>query len=449
MCDMCFIFRNMEAKEIRHMVIGHSQIRNFKDYQFPDIPDINFPMETICIRGGKAPELINIIKDELHTSKTPLRISAIIWQNSNWDITISEVERLVFDMETYLKDYPFHRVAFPECLFVPEQERIWDKIAKINAVLADYNHRQGFDRYPLYKVAQTYCKRKGSSTVRQTSYLEFNRGLTQTGSNNSNKGYHLDEGAPKKRFAKFVRTFHSKGFHADSKTKDTGKPQESISNKVFCVANPGNIMRSPGKVDARTVINSIRQRNQTTIKTDEVVNATEEHNTEEEHEVAQTQQNDDLQEDMKKWITHGMDTGFFNFYEEAVKERVLKQIDEASANRKRQQEDEPTCSKAGSKRIKLAEKPDKTSSTKSKSIQAESNSSTESDSSGDEMRISKTTLIKKMQKTIKKLKAKEKKKKKYKERKKKYTKKHSRDCTESSSSSEEEKSRKRKKKSRY
>ena len=393
----------MEAEEVRHMVIGHSQIRNFTDYQFPDVPAINFPMETICIRGGKVPELISKIKDELHASERPLRISAIIWQNSNWDITISEVEHVVFDMETFLKDYPFHRVAFPECLFVPDQEKIWDKIAKINHVLADYNYRQGFDRYPLYKVAQSYCKRKGTYTVRQTSYWEFNQGLSQSnnrGSKQSSKGYHLDEGAPKQRFAKFIRTFHSAGFNEKSDRGPTKQSMPSVSNKVFCVANPGNIMKSPECVDARAVINNIRHRNQ-----NKPQDTTENASYEEEQEVAQIQHRDSMTEtkdDLVSWIKQGKDSGYFNLYDEAVKEKILDQINEVSMKRKSQQEEsESTSSKANSKKIKLLKTDNrKSSATKAERLPSDSDSSTESESSEDEMRISKITLIRKMRKTI-------------------------------------------------
>ena len=199
------IRQKMDDPRMKHIVIGHSQVKNLQNYSFPEKPDLNFQIEFRYISGGKAPELIELVKKEIISAVQPLRITAIVWQNSNWNITISEVENIVLDMEHFLHDHPLHRVAFPECLYVPDQERLWDKVAKINLVLANYNQRQGFDRYPLFKVAMQYSKEKRSLVVRQTSFKEYNQNLSygnsQKDGNNNSKGYHLDEGEPKRRFA--------------------------------------------------------------------------------------------------------------------------------------------------------------------------------------------------------------------------------------------------------
>ena len=78
-----------DENEIQQVVIGHSQIRHLENYYFPDQPEINFPIEFICVGGGLAPNLIRIIKEKITQATKPMCVSAIIWQNSNWDITSS------------------------------------------------------------------------------------------------------------------------------------------------------------------------------------------------------------------------------------------------------------------------------------------------------------------------------------------------------------------------
>lgn len=252
--------------EIQHVVIGHSQIRHLENYDFSDQPEINFPIEFICVGGGLAPNLIRIIKEKITQATKPMCVSAIIWQNSNWDITVQQVEEIVWDMEQFLKVYPFHRVAFPECQFVPQQERIWDKIARINAVLNSYNLRQGFARYPLHKVTMQYSKQKKSLVVRQTSYREYNNAVRaaseqsrdNTEDKHSNLGYHIDEGAPKRRYAQHIRRFHLNGFNANIPRPRVSSPEPKRSSIISFARNPVNKMKSPKVSDARVVINKIK-----------------------------------------------------------------------------------------------------------------------------------------------------------------------------------------------
>ena len=130
---------NNHGTKFKHMVIGHSQLKNMEKYKFEDQPDINFHIDFKSISGGKAPQLAKIIKEEIMLSPDPLRISAVIWQNSILDLSIQEMEDIVLDMEAFLRDYPSHRVAFPECQYVPKLERYWDKIAQLNTILNKYN----------------------------------------------------------------------------------------------------------------------------------------------------------------------------------------------------------------------------------------------------------------------------------------------------------------------
>ena len=59
--------------DIKHLVIGHSQIRNLENYDFLNKPDLNFEIEFKSFSGAKAPYLARVIKDELKNNKTPLQ----------------------------------------------------------------------------------------------------------------------------------------------------------------------------------------------------------------------------------------------------------------------------------------------------------------------------------------------------------------------------------------
>ena len=226
---MTYSFQRMEQCTPQHLVIGHTQVKDLERYQFPEKPDINFDLTVKSIKGGKANELAQLIKRELALAKVPLRISAVIWQNSIWKITISEVIDIVDDIGLFLKGYPFHRVAFPECLFVPEQEHLWNKVHQINNVLKEYNEKQGFDRYSLFKTAQQYSKSKGMHVVRQSSYREYNKAIAR-GEDGTGLGYYLDEGAPKRRYAQHIRMFHRYGFNT-SPLDGKGFPDSRPSSK--------------------------------------------------------------------------------------------------------------------------------------------------------------------------------------------------------------------------
>lgn len=390
------------GEEVQHLVIGHSQIRHLEDYDFSDQPEINFHIDFICVGGGLAPDLIRIIKEKLTQANKPMRISAIIWQNSNWDISVQQVEEMVWDMEQFLKVYPFHRVAFPECQFVPQQERIWDKIARINSVLEKYNQRQGFSRYPLNKVTMQYSKQKKSLVVRQTSYREYNDAIRanphlgdEAGDTYNQLGYHIDEGAPKRRYAQHIRKFHRYGFNDHNPRPRIPSPEPERSSRIFFARNPVNKMKSPKVVDARMVINKI--------KSDKTRQEQETHSTDNSGpdlsksrtvqpailpEMAEGSSNSQKRMSLvgfDEWMTKGEDSGYLNIVTNLIK---MKEKKKRGKKRKRSESSE---SSSEERKRKARNRKNKHRSKKvSSSSSSESSSSSSSDESEDEKQTRKS-----------------------------------------------------------
>jgi hypothetical protein len=436
----------MEEKDLQHMVIGHSQIRNLEDYHFPDTPDINFHIDVKSYSGGHAPQLAKIIKDEIYSASKPLRISAIIWQNSNWNTTLSEVEDIVMDMEDFLKDYPFHSVAFPECLFVPQQEKIWDKIARINTILGNYNKRQGFDRYPLHKIALQVSKNTKALNVRQCSYREFNKALTAPGGkkdhNGNNLGYHIDEGAPKRRYAQHIRKFHKFGFNDHKPRPINQLPPKRISKTVYFAGNPVNKMKNPKVVDARIVINKIKQnsgKGSANLKVEDDHELPVHEVGDKSKDLEGNEEEDEVQiiepavQDTVKKVALGkwLDQGKENGYLKAIQELIASKQDEAKNMKRKKEETESSSSIKQDEAKNMKRKKEETES--SSSSDSESSSSSESESSSSDSDTSSSydsdipNKIKKVEKYLlkmkRKMKERKKKEKKDKERKKKEKKK--------------------------
>ena len=256
---------NSNKLEFKHMVIGHSQLQNMEKYRFENKPEINFQIDFISVADGKAPQLVEMIKEEIRHASQPLRISGIIWQNSICDLSTQTMEDIVLDIEDFLKDYPSHRVALPECQYAPQLEQYWDKIARLNTILDDYNLRQGFNSYSLHKTTMQYSKQKKSLVVRQSSYREFNNALRYQKSSKtpeSNQlGFYIDEGAPKTRYAQHIRKFHKYGFNDSiaivGPSAGSWHPHKR-SSTIFFARNPVNKMKDPKTADARLIINKIK-----------------------------------------------------------------------------------------------------------------------------------------------------------------------------------------------
>ena len=337
---------NNHGTKFKHMVIGHSQLKNMEKYKFEDQPDINFHIDFKSISGGKAPQLAKIIKEEIMLSPDPLRISAVIWQNSILDLSIQEMEDIVLDMEAFLRDYPSHRVAFPECQYVPKLERYWDKIAQLNTILNKYNLRQGFNSYPLHKTTMQYSKQKKSLVVRQSSYKEFNDALKKHGAGQVDDigqlGYHIDEGAPKTRYAQHIRRFHKNGFN-DMNPSARSYDQPKRSSTIFFGRNPVNKMKNPKAADARMVINKIRADKELEKRADSEDWAKKKQSTADKVQTPSF----DVSYRAEEWLQYGNERGYINTLMQA---RGLKkaQVDNSPINNsddKRSSEEEKRVKK--------------------------------------------------------------------------------------------------------
>ena len=231
--------------KIRHLVIGHSQIRGCWNYKY-DENELNFDMDWICVSGGKARNLLELLKLQMRESQIPLRVSAIIWQNSIPDLSFADVEKMIEEIEVTLDDYPQHKVALPECQFVPAQAQLFEHIAKINLILADFNERQGFNRYPLFR--STMKQTKQALRVKQSDWLEYQ--------NKTGPGYHI---ANKTKFTKFIRKFHANNLENAAFVQ--WKPSTLDITKVLAVISPPDKMVDPSKApeDLREVLRDNKQ----------------------------------------------------------------------------------------------------------------------------------------------------------------------------------------------
>ena len=219
------------SARLRHLVIGHSQIKNCWDYKYKE-PELELKIDWICVPGGKAQELKELLISEIREAQIPLRISAMIWQNSITTITLSEVKEIVEEIESTLKLHPQHRVALPECQYVPAQADYFEHIAKVNLLLADFNKRHGFNRYSLFK--STMKDTKKGLRVKQDQWSEYQR---KTG-----PGYHI---ADKTRYTEFIRKFHLNNL--ESSVQVAWKPSTLDITKVLAVLSPPNKMEDPSK----------------------------------------------------------------------------------------------------------------------------------------------------------------------------------------------------------
>ena len=232
---------------IRHLVIGHSQIHGCWDCKFEG-NELNFNIDWICVPGGKAKDLLELMKQQMSKSQIPLRISAIIWQNSIPDLSFGDVEQMIEEIEATLDIHPQHKVALPECQFVPAQARMFEHIAKINLILADFNGRQGFNRYPLFRA--TMKQSKNGYKVKQAEWSEFQ--------NKTGPGYHI---ADKTKLTKFIRKFHA--YNLENAKFVQWRPSTLDITKVLAVISPPDNMIDPSEApkDLREKLRDNKQGN--------------------------------------------------------------------------------------------------------------------------------------------------------------------------------------------
>ena len=183
--------------KIQHLVIGHSQIMDCWKIKMTD-DKLKLPMDYICVEGGKLEDLIFYIEESVVNAVVPLRITGIIWQIAIHDISLTRAHAVISYLENFMQDFPDHQLALPTCQFAPELHESFDKIARLNIMLDDYNTRQGFTKYSLHKSTIPSFK------VKPSLWKEFNEG--------KGLGRTIED---KSKYTSFIQKFHKYGFRKE------------------------------------------------------------------------------------------------------------------------------------------------------------------------------------------------------------------------------------------
>ena len=200
-------FETADSAEVRHLVVGHSQIRDLWNIDVSKIQGLNFPVDWISVSGGKVEELIAIIKKEIKKAVKPVKVSAMIWQNSITTLNIEKVKEIVSDLEQFMGDYSEHKVALPECLFIPSLEEHFPFITELNHLLRQYQVRNEMNAFPLSKVLMRNTK--NGLKVRQDQWKEYQEG--------TGLGYHIADSG-RTNYVKFILKFHAYGFDREGES---------------------------------------------------------------------------------------------------------------------------------------------------------------------------------------------------------------------------------------
>ena len=98
---------------MRHMVIGHSQVRHVWQHA-PDDADNSVCIDWISVSGGRSHELVQMIKNEINDSAIPLYISGLIWQNDVSSLNIDSACAIIQDLEQFMLNHIDCKLALPE-----------------------------------------------------------------------------------------------------------------------------------------------------------------------------------------------------------------------------------------------------------------------------------------------------------------------------------------------
>ena len=101
---------------MRHLVLGHSQVRHVWEHS-PDDASNSVSIDWISISGGHSHELAQMIKNEITRSTTPLYISGLIWQNDVTTLNIATACDIIQDLEHFMMNHPHCKLALPEVKF--------------------------------------------------------------------------------------------------------------------------------------------------------------------------------------------------------------------------------------------------------------------------------------------------------------------------------------------
>ena len=236
--------------KIQHLVIGHSQIMDCWKIKMTD-DKLKLPMDYICVEGGKLEDLIFYIEESVVNAVVPLRITGVIWQIAIHDISLTRAHAVISYLENFMQDFPDHQLALPTCQFAPELHESFDKIARLNIMLDDYNTRQGFTKYSLHKSTIPSFK------VKPSLWKEFNEG--------KGLGRTIED---KSKYTSFIQKFHNYGFRKEGQSKpaksniNIGKILDiPVRIPQFTVPKPVEDLRSKlsRKDDSRTDQSSMSQ----------------------------------------------------------------------------------------------------------------------------------------------------------------------------------------------
>ena len=154
---------------VQHVVIGDQVIHGCETISFDQEPP--FSVEWIYEPGETTSNCLKLLKAKMKASQSPLRISFLAWANDMPRLQLEHVGRAIRFVEKLQREFPLHKVAFPEMLFVPEFKDWFWFIDNMNAMLNQYNHEQGFTRYSTFRIGAK-IRGGGKVTALQKEWLE-------------------------------------------------------------------------------------------------------------------------------------------------------------------------------------------------------------------------------------------------------------------------------------
>ena len=106
-------FETHEDATMRHLVLGHSQLRHVWEHYLTEA-DMSICIDWISVSGSHTHELAQMIKDEVNASSVPLYVSGLIWQNDVTTLTMGSACAVIQDLEQFMMNHPDCKLALPE-----------------------------------------------------------------------------------------------------------------------------------------------------------------------------------------------------------------------------------------------------------------------------------------------------------------------------------------------
>ena len=127
-----------------------------------------------------------------------------------------------------MAQYPNHKLALPECLYVPDLQDCFPLIADLNQMLKEYQIRNDMNAYGTSKTGTR--QHKGSISVRQSLWEEYQKG--------EGRGYFLNAKG-KQLYVNYIKRFHNTAFQKEG--RDTRERFAVEKNRK----PPKNVMKLP------------------------------------------------------------------------------------------------------------------------------------------------------------------------------------------------------------